>query len=609
MDLSSKSKSKADTLPGGTTLRPRGRWGFVLTVVALAALLRFIFISAPLVRHSCMQAPPSTAAVCPQGSLLVPSKNGALWTDLTALHATTVFRDRAVAQLSAAVQIPTETFDNMGPIDEDERWMSREPFIEHLKGGVPASCRRHATLELQKVNTCGLFYTWQGSDTSLKPLLLMGHYGEYIYFLRRRALPYPLLYADVVPVAPLSADQWTFPPYSGHFDGESVWGRGSSDDKSGVIGIMMTIEVLLEKGFTPARTVVLSFGFDEEVGGPQGAGHLGPALLERFGPDSFAMVVDEGGTTGFSETFGAIFATPGVAEKGFVDVHMEVKTPGGHSSVPPAHTSIGILAALIVHLESNAPVSTLELGTPTFEMAACFAAHAPDIPLKLKRAILRAPKSKKALRAAEELLVQDKMFRAMVGTTQAVDIIRGGVKSNALPEQVAAVVNHRIATQSSVNATITRDAELVRELAARFNLSVTAYGELLTPALDAEAAATYGTLELSAPLAIEPAPITPSGRGAAPYALLAGTIKATFNAARKDAKSKEIFVAPGIMSGNTDTRYYWKLTPHIFRYNHGNFIRGIGGIHTVDEHIGADAFVEMVTFFTTLILNADEAEM
>jgi hypothetical protein len=57
--------------------------------------------------------------------------------------------------------------------------------------------------------------------------------------------------------------------------------------------------------------VVLSFGFDEEGGGyhvrlqservhylpltqVQGAGELGKVLLDRFGPDSFAMIVDEG---------------------------------------------------------------------------------------------------------------------------------------------------------------------------------------------------------------------------------------------------------------------------------------------------------------------------
>lgn len=41
----------------------------------------------------------------------------------------------------------------------------------------------------------------------------------------------------------------------------------------------------------------------------------------------------------------------------------------------------------------------------------------------------------------------DPAFKALVGTTQAIDLIQGGVKTNALPEQAWAVVNHRLATE------------------------------------------------------------------------------------------------------------------------------------------------------------------
>ena len=67
--------------------------------------------------------------------------------------------------------------------------------------------------------------------------------------------------------------------------GERIWGRGSSDDKSGLVGILFVlipvsvnfvayydrsaIELLVERKFVPTRTVVLAFGFDEETSGPQ----------------------------------------------------------------------------------------------------------------------------------------------------------------------------------------------------------------------------------------------------------------------------------------------------------------------------------------------------
>jgi acetylornithine deacetylase/succinyl-diaminopimelate desuccinylase-like protein len=41
---------------------------------------------------------------------------------------------------------------------------------------------------------------------------------------------------------------------------------------------------------------------------------------------------------GYREESGAVLAAPNVAEKGKLDVRMEVVTKGGHSSVPPLHT-------------------------------------------------------------------------------------------------------------------------------------------------------------------------------------------------------------------------------------------------------------------------------
>ena len=53
--------------------------------------------------------------------------------------------------------------------------------------------------------------------------------------------------------------------------------------------------------------------------------------------------------------------------------------------------------------------------------------------------------------------------------------------------------------------------------------------------------------------ALEPAPITPTDPDAVPYKILSGTIKSTYMTLRADLTEEEktIFVAPGIMSGNT----------------------------------------------------------
>ena len=49
-------------------------------------------------------------------------------------------------------------------------------------------------------------------------------------------------------------------------------------------------------------------------------------------------VVHEQYPAGLTQQFGSIIAAPGIAEKGYIDVLVEVTAPGGHSSIPPAHT-------------------------------------------------------------------------------------------------------------------------------------------------------------------------------------------------------------------------------------------------------------------------------
>lgn len=53
--------------------------------------------------------------------------------------------------------------------------------------------------------------------------------------------------------------------------------------------------------------------------------------IQRSGTDSVL-------TGGFGAQYGSVVATPAVGEKGYLDVRMEITTPGGHSSVPPPHT-------------------------------------------------------------------------------------------------------------------------------------------------------------------------------------------------------------------------------------------------------------------------------
>lgn len=108
--------------------------------------------------------------------------------------------------------------------------------------------------------------------------------------------------------------------------------------------------------------------------------------------------------------------------------------------------SIGILSSAIVAIESSGhSPELLRDGTP-FATYQCIAEHGPQVPEALRKLIKRAMDDDDALEMLKWALMDvDPVNAAMFGTTQAVDLIRGGVKANALPESASAIVNHRIA--------------------------------------------------------------------------------------------------------------------------------------------------------------------
>lgn len=84
----------------------------------------------------------------------------------------------------------------------------------------------------------------------------------------------------------------------------------------------------------------------------------------------------------------------------------------------------------------------------------CVGQHAKEVPAQLRALIKRSVHSDRALHKLEAELIKDREYRSLIGTTQAIDLIQGGVKTNALPEEAWAVVNHRIATQRFDRETI-----------------------------------------------------------------------------------------------------------------------------------------------------------
>ena len=255
---------------------------------------------------------------------------GSLQPEVSSVERLPVDPQKAAERLAEAVRIATVSYEDRDRIDRDA-FLRLHALLENLYPLV------HQRLQREAVSDLSLLYTWPGSDPNLSAALLTAH-------------------LDVVPA---QASDWSQPPFAGNISDGFVWGRGTMDDKAGVLGILEAAEHLLAAGFEPRRTIHFAFGHDEELGG-NGAEAITARLKEQGAKIEF--VLDEGMmiVEGIIPGLGPPAALIGLAEKGYANVTLAVESEGGHSSMPPGETAVGILSAAVARLEANPMPSRLE---------------------------------------------------------------------------------------------------------------------------------------------------------------------------------------------------------------------------------------------------------
>lgn len=97
-----------------------------------------------------------------------------------------------------------------------------------------------------------------------------------------------LIFNGHIDVVPTGAEAlWTHPPFSGHLDGDRIYGRGASDMKAGIVAYTMAFRALQSIGLAPASPVYFQSVIEEEC---TGNGALA-CLIEGYRAD--AAVIPE----------------------------------------------------------------------------------------------------------------------------------------------------------------------------------------------------------------------------------------------------------------------------------------------------------------------------
>ena len=432
------------------------------------------------------------------------------------------------AHLAGAIRFPTISMQDSGPALAPMR-----AFHAYLAQTYPLT---YGALAHEVVEPANLLFRWTGTDSALEPVVMMAH-------------------MDVVPVETGSESAWTHPPFSGDIADGYVWGRGSLDDKVGVLASLEAVEQLVKVGYRPRRTVYLAFGDDEEVEGHGAAAIV--ALLKSRGVHPL-VAIDEGSAIvhGIIPNISQPVALIGIAEKGHMSVRLTVQGAGGHSSMPPARTAVGVLAQAIDRLESHPLPARLDGA-----VAGMLEELGPEMPLGSRIAMANLWLTRPLV---IRTLARSPATNATLRTTTAPTMIQGSPKGNVLPIRAQAIVNFRIIPGETPETVLEHVREVVDD--------------------------TTVAVALAEPPA-SPSPVSSTTSMA--YQILARDIAALEPSA---------IVAPSLVIGATDSRQYAGYARDVYRFLPIRVgAADLDRVHGTNERIGVHDYASGVAFMRLLI--------
>lgn len=431
--------------------------------------------------------------------------------------------------LSSFIQIPTVSYTDESKIDYNQF----EKFHVLLEEKFPML---HKNLDKIVINNYSLIYKWNGEYKDKKPVLLTAH-------------------MDVVAVEKESIEEWRYPPFSGALKEGYVWGRGALDTKVTLVSMLYAVEKMLEQGYQPSRDVYFGFGHDEEGNSTQGATYISKYFKEQG--ITFDYVMDEGGAVvndlipGLKKSVASV----GIAEKGFVNVKVKVKTKGGHTSTPPKVTSVGEIAKVIRLVEKNPMKAKLTSATKTM-----FQSIGPEMSFAFKIIVANLWLFKPIL---VKVFSGTETGNAMMRTTIVPTVIEGSEAENSLAEKSSVIFNVRILPGETVEDVKKHFEKVLKNMSVKISLQ----------------------------LPENPSNVSPVDSNG--YEMIQEVIEDTFG---------NVITAPYVVLGATDAKKYEEFSENVYRF--APYIikqDDLSRMHGLNERISLDNVTNCTTFFMRLL--------
>jgi acetylornithine deacetylase/succinyl-diaminopimelate desuccinylase-like protein len=245
----------------------------------------------------------------------------------------------------------------------------------------------------------------------------------------------PILFLAHLDVVEARREDWTTDPFQFVEKDGYFYGRGTVDIKDGAAILVENFIRAKKSGLKPARDLILALTADEEGGNFNGVEWL--LKHHRDWIDAEYCVNLDGGDF-MSENGKKIYGAVQASEKVYVDVQLETRNPGGHSSRPTRENAIYELAEGLAHLSKfKFPAQLNEITRSMLEKSA--AIEGGPFAADMKAAAKTPPDT-----AAMARLSENPFYNAILRTTCVATMLSGGHAPNALPQTARANVNCRI---------------------------------------------------------------------------------------------------------------------------------------------------------------------